>query len=172
MRGADYVIKRSIFALVTVWVAVTLNFILFRLLPGNSVSGLRCQACTPQFKEALIKEYGLDKSKWQQYVTYLGNLLHGDLGYSQYNNIPVWDGHQGANPEHAADGAHRDADLGRARRLLRHPGRLAAGHADGRQDEHLDGARLLRRAHAVAGHAGHLLRGRQPGPAGRRHPLA
>ena len=56
MRGADYVIKRSIFALVTVWVAVTLNFILFRLLPGNSVSGLRCQACTPQFKEALIKE--------------------------------------------------------------------------------------------------------------------
>jgi ABC-type dipeptide/oligopeptide/nickel transport system permease component len=91
MRGADYVIKRSIFALVTVWVAVTLNFILFRLLPGSSVSGLRCQACTPQFKEALIKEYGLDKSKWQQYVTYLGNLLHGDLGYSQYNNIPVWD---------------------------------------------------------------------------------
>ena len=39
MRGADYVIKRTGFAIATVLVAVTLNFLLFRTLPGNAVSG-------------------------------------------------------------------------------------------------------------------------------------
>ena len=53
---SDYVIKRVLFALVTVWVAITLNFLLFRTLPGNAVSALRCRACTEQFKQAQIKE--------------------------------------------------------------------------------------------------------------------
>jgi ABC-type dipeptide/oligopeptide/nickel transport system permease component len=89
MRGADYVIKRTLFAIATVFVAVTLNFLLFRALPGNSVSGLRCRACTVQFKEARIHELGLDKSKWEQYVIYLKSLAHGDLGVSQVDNKPV-----------------------------------------------------------------------------------
>ena len=38
MRGADYVIKRTAFAVVTVFVAVTLNFALFRLAPGDAVT--------------------------------------------------------------------------------------------------------------------------------------
>jgi peptide/nickel transport system permease protein len=90
MRGADYIVKRVAFAIVTLFVAVTLNFVLFRLLPGDAVSSLRCQACTPQFKEAMRKQYGLDKSKWEQYVIYMKGLAHGDLGTSVYNNEPVW----------------------------------------------------------------------------------
>ena len=90
MRGADYIVKRIAFALVTLFVAVSLNFVLFRLLPGDAVSGLKCQACTPQFKDAIRKQYGLDKSKWQQYVIYLERLTHGDLGTSVYDNNPVW----------------------------------------------------------------------------------
>ena len=54
MRCSDYVIKRMLFALVTVCVAITLNFLLFRALPGNAVSALRCRACTEQFKKAQI----------------------------------------------------------------------------------------------------------------------
>ena len=51
MEGrADYVVKRTLFALLTVFVAVTINFLLFRALPGDAVSGLRCQHCTLQFK--------------------------------------------------------------------------------------------------------------------------
>jgi len=67
---SDYVIKRVLFALVTVWVAITLNFLLFRTLPGNAVSALRCRACTEQFKKAQIKELGLDQSTWTQYKLY------------------------------------------------------------------------------------------------------
>jgi ABC-type dipeptide/oligopeptide/nickel transport system permease component len=91
VRSLDYIVKRTIFAIVTIFVAITLNFILFRTLPGNAVTGLRCGHCTKQFKEALVKQYGLDKSKWQQYVIYVKNLAHGDLGTSSANNEPVWD---------------------------------------------------------------------------------
>jgi peptide/nickel transport system permease protein len=91
VRSLDYIVKRTIFAIVTIFVAITLNFILFRALPGNAVTGLRCGHCTKQFKEALVKQYGLDKSKWQQYVIYVKNLAHGDLGTSSQNNEPVWD---------------------------------------------------------------------------------
>jgi ABC-type dipeptide/oligopeptide/nickel transport system permease component len=90
MRGADYIVKRIGFAIVTLFVAVSLNFVLFRLLPGDAVSNLRCQACTPQFKAAIRRQYGLDKSKWEQYVIYLERLEHGDLGTSVYDNNPVW----------------------------------------------------------------------------------
>src|SRR5216684_121398 len=40
MRGADYVIKRAGFALLTIFIAITVNFFLFRVLPGNAVSDL------------------------------------------------------------------------------------------------------------------------------------
>ncbi len=91
MRGMDYVIKRSAFAIVTVFVAISLNFVIFRLLPGNAVAGLRCQHCTKQFREAIVKQYGLDQPKWKQYVVYVERLGHGDLGTSIADNRPVWD---------------------------------------------------------------------------------
>jgi peptide/nickel transport system permease protein len=85
------VIKRVLFALVTVWVAITLNFLLFRTLPGNAVSALRCRACTEQFKKAQIKELGLDESTWTQYKLYVEDLAHGNLGNSLTTEGPVWD---------------------------------------------------------------------------------
>ena len=82
MTGLDYIAKRILFALATVFAAVTLNFILFRAIPGDAVQALRCQHCTVQFKNALRQDLGLDKSKWEQYKLYLENLAHGDLGSS------------------------------------------------------------------------------------------
>ena len=78
MRGTDYVVKRVLFAIGTVFVAVTLNFVLFRSLSGDAVSALRCRTCTQDFKEFQRRELGLDKSKWEQYQIYLVDLAHGD----------------------------------------------------------------------------------------------
>ena len=78
--GPDYVVKRLLFAIVTVFVAITLNFVLFRAVSGDAVSALRCRQCTPQFQAYQRKQLGLDKSKWEQYRLYLGDLAHGDLG--------------------------------------------------------------------------------------------
>ena len=91
MRGADYVIKRTGFAVVTVLVAVTLNFALFRLAPGSAVSDLsRVPHATPELRHALKQQFGLDKPKLTQYVIYLRELAHGNLGVSFANEQPVW----------------------------------------------------------------------------------
>jgi ABC-type dipeptide/oligopeptide/nickel transport system permease component len=90
VRG-EYITKRVLFALVTVWVAITLNFVLFRALPGDAIQALRCRQCTQQFKDAQREALGLDKSKLEQYRLYLGDLARGDLGKSLRNEKPVWD---------------------------------------------------------------------------------
>jgi ABC-type dipeptide/oligopeptide/nickel transport system permease component len=90
MRRADYVIKRAIFALITIFVAITLNFFLFRVLPGNAVTNLaRVPHAGAQLKHALTVEFGLDKPKWEQYLIYLKELLHGNMGVSFVNQQPV-----------------------------------------------------------------------------------
>ncbi len=89
MTGADYVVKRVGFAIVTVVLAVTLNFVLFRAIPGDAVQALRCRGCTAKFKEELRHELGLDRSKWAQYGLYMEGLLHGDLGKSLRSQKPV-----------------------------------------------------------------------------------
>jgi ABC-type dipeptide/oligopeptide/nickel transport system permease component len=90
MRGADYVIKRTAFAVITVFVAVTINFVLFRLAPGNAVSNLsRVPHATQELRHALKQEFGLDKSKAAQYGIYLKQLARGNLGVSFANQQPV-----------------------------------------------------------------------------------
>jgi peptide/nickel transport system permease protein len=90
VRGADYVIKRTLFALITVFVAITMNFVLFRLAPGDAVSNLsRVPHATPETRLAIKKQFGLDKSKGAQYALYLKQLAHGNLGVSFANSQPV-----------------------------------------------------------------------------------
>jgi peptide/nickel transport system permease protein len=92
LRGSDYVIRRVAFALLTVFIAVTINFALFRLAPGTAVTNLaRVPHATPETRQALKREFGLDKSKFQQYLLYLKQLAHGNLGISFANSQPVRD---------------------------------------------------------------------------------
>jgi ABC-type dipeptide/oligopeptide/nickel transport system permease component len=92
MRRTDYVIKRAVFAIMTVFVAITINFFLFRVLPGSAVTALsRVPHATKAFRHSLEVEFGLDKPKWQQYLIYLGELAHGNMGVSFSNQQPVWD---------------------------------------------------------------------------------
>ena len=89
--GWSYVGRRALFALITIFVAISLNFVLFRLAPGDRTSALRCQGCTEEFKQNLKKEYGLDKSIPEQYVIYLEQTAKGDLGRSFVTEQPVID---------------------------------------------------------------------------------
>jgi len=90
VRGTDYVLKRVAFAVVTIFVAVTINFVLFRLAPGSAVTNLsRVPHATQELRQALRKQFGLDKSKGEQYVIYLKQLVHGNLGISFENEQPV-----------------------------------------------------------------------------------
>src|SRR5256884_6784235 len=92
MKGADYILKRVGFALVTIFVAVTINFALFRLAPGSAVTNLaRVPHATPETRLAIKRQFGLDKSKLAQYGIYLKQLARGNLGVSFANSQPVRD---------------------------------------------------------------------------------
>jgi peptide/nickel transport system permease protein len=74
----------------TVFVAVTVNFAIFHLAPGDPVSGLsRVPGMTPESQAALRRQFGLDESLLHQYVSYLVQLVHGNLGISFQYQQPV-----------------------------------------------------------------------------------
>jgi ABC-type dipeptide/oligopeptide/nickel transport system permease component len=92
MQKSGYLVRRTIQALVTCFIAITFNFILFRALPGSVVTNLsRVPNASPALKVALTKEFGLDKSLWVQYGDYLGQLARLNLGVSYQNSRPVFD---------------------------------------------------------------------------------
>jgi peptide/nickel transport system permease protein len=86
----NYFLRKTGFYVVALWAALTLNFAIPRLLPGNPVDILlaklqqRGGTVTPETREAYALLLGGDDSQplWNQYVDYLNNLLHGDLGVS------------------------------------------------------------------------------------------
>ncbi|MDB4894269.1 MAG: dppB [Firmicutes bacterium] len=79
---ALYVLKRLGFMIVTLWIIVTLTFVIMHAVPGDPFSNDRM---TPVVLANLKAKYGLDKPLPEQYVIYLKNLLHGDLGVSMRN---------------------------------------------------------------------------------------
>jgi ABC-type dipeptide/oligopeptide/nickel transport system permease component len=92
MRKSGYLVRRISQAIVTCFVAITFNFILFRALPGSVVTNLsRVPNASPALKVALTKEFGLDHSLWVQYGDYLVQLAHLNLGVSYENSRPVID---------------------------------------------------------------------------------
>lgn len=90
MNRADYVVRRIIGAIFTTIIALTINFLLFRTLPGTAVTDLsRVPDASPQLHLALQREFGLNRSLLTQYWLYLWQMLHGNLGVSFFNQQPV-----------------------------------------------------------------------------------
>jgi peptide/nickel transport system permease protein len=82
--------------LLAAWVALTVSFLLPRVVPGNPVAGAIARAsqsgnCNSQCVEAIKEQlgYNVHTSIWEQYVQYLGNLLQGNLGHSWSENASV-----------------------------------------------------------------------------------
>jgi peptide/nickel transport system permease protein len=82
--------------LLAAWVAITVSFLLPRVVPGNPVAGAVARAsqsgnCNSACVSAIEEQlgYNVHASVWDQYVSYLGNLAHGDLGQSWSENAPV-----------------------------------------------------------------------------------
>ncbi|WP_091496378.1 ABC transporter permease [Amphibacillus marinus] len=83
-----FIVKRFIISIVTIFLLVTLSFFLLRTLPGNPFQTETL--LTVEMQEKMMSYYGLDKPLFEQYLTYMQNLLQGDLGYSiKYRNRTV-----------------------------------------------------------------------------------
>ncbi len=82
-----FVARRLVFYVVAAWVAVTVNFLIPRLIPGNAVTVMmgKYPALQPAAEHALDVLLGVGKHNGgivRQYFSYLGDLLHGNLGTS------------------------------------------------------------------------------------------
>ena len=80
--------------IVTAWVAITVNFLLPRLMPGNPIQtmiGKLQGRVTPQMQKAIQLQFGvgLHQGLWSQYGSYWSQLFHGNLGQSITLSAPV-----------------------------------------------------------------------------------
>ena len=75
-----YILKRILLAILTVWVVITVTFFVTRIIPGGPF--LSEKAVSPAVTAALEAKYGMDKPVFDQYITYLKDILHLDFGPS------------------------------------------------------------------------------------------
>jgi len=78
----QYIVKRIIYIVLTMWLIATVTFFLMKLLPGTPFDEERFARLQPSQQAAAMAQYGLDKPLSGQYLQYMGNLLHGDMGTS------------------------------------------------------------------------------------------
>ena len=81
-----YIIKRLFIGVVTIWALITITFFLIRIMPG---SPFEADHLSQSAIEQLESTYGLDEPMWKQYILYMANLMHGDLGISYKKNVSV-----------------------------------------------------------------------------------
>ena len=81
-----YIIKRLFIGVVTIWALITITFFLIRIMPG---SPFEADNLSQSAIEQLESTYGLDELMWKQYILYMENLMHGDLGISYKKNVSV-----------------------------------------------------------------------------------
>ena len=79
-RWLRFFCRRLVYMATTLWVIVTITFLLMSFLPGTPYNNQ--DKLTAAQLQALDQKYGLDQPLWQRYLTYLGNVLHGDFGIS------------------------------------------------------------------------------------------
>jgi peptide/nickel transport system permease protein len=106
MQRSDYLIRKTLSALITLMVVIVFNFFLFRILPGDPVKGLiHSPRMTREAQEKIRATFGLDKPIWidverlkegdvigafdTQFTAYVHNLLRGNLGISFANRQDV-----------------------------------------------------------------------------------
>ena len=84
-----FLVRRLLLAVLVMWMVSTATFLLFFVAPRNPAKTIAGQKATEQTVEIVRHRLGLDQPVIVQYGHYLGQLLHGDLGYSFFNNAPV-----------------------------------------------------------------------------------
>ncbi|MDD3538181.1 MAG: ABC transporter permease [Eubacteriales bacterium] len=83
-------VKKLLYAAITIFFVLVFNYFLFRILPGDILSMLsRSGKTTPEMVANIREMYGLDLPWYRQFFVYLENLFTGDLGTSFIYKKPV-----------------------------------------------------------------------------------
>ena len=82
MAFTRYLVRRIINSIIVVFAIIVLNFIVFRIIPGDPVS-IILDPTMSQYKKLLLRHlFGLDRPLHEQFVLYLYNMLRGEWGFS------------------------------------------------------------------------------------------
>lgn len=83
-----YLSRRIIYMFLTLFIIITVTFLLLQFLPGTPFANQ--DLLTETQLNLLNERYGLNEPIFVQYINYLKNVLRGDFGISfQFNNLPV-----------------------------------------------------------------------------------
>ncbi|MBE9063229.1 ABC transporter permease [cf. Phormidesmis sp. LEGE 11477] len=87
----QYIFKRILGGLFTIWVTTVAVTLLIHLVPGDPVQIMfaQSQSTTPEQLEQIRQQLGLDRPIYEQYFLYMGRILQGDFGTTIRGNQPV-----------------------------------------------------------------------------------
>ncbi|MCL6452777.1 MAG: ABC transporter permease [Alicyclobacillus sp.] len=85
-----YIVRRLGGAIVVLIGISMVTFLITFAVPGDPARMIVGPHASMQVVEQVRHNLGLDKPLYIQYLNYMGRLLHGNLGYSYNDNLPVW----------------------------------------------------------------------------------
>lgn len=74
---------------ITILAVIVINFFLFRIMPGDPARILMNPRMKPEVRDYIRAQFGLDKPLTTQFIVYLVQIFHGNLGISFFYNRPV-----------------------------------------------------------------------------------
>src|SRR5438045_629378 len=86
---ARYILRRVVTSVLTLFGALTVIFVLTHVVPADPARMVVGIDADQQTVERFRRETGLDRPLWEQYLIYVNQLAHGDLGTSLTSRQPV-----------------------------------------------------------------------------------
>jgi ABC-type dipeptide/oligopeptide/nickel transport system permease component len=87
----SHAIRRILMFIPTLWIALTIIFLLVRVVPGDPTAAIMGDYITEEGVQTLKRQMGLDRPLIEQYFKYLYDLIRGDFGRSLVTDGPVID---------------------------------------------------------------------------------
>ncbi|MGJ4945406.1 ABC transporter permease [Bradyrhizobium sp. HKCCYLS1011] len=84
-----YLLRRVLAAIPVMGVVALFVFLLLRLTPGDPAAILAGDNATPEQLERIRTSLGLNEPLYIQFITWINQLMHGDLGVSLISKVPV-----------------------------------------------------------------------------------
>lgn len=84
-----YTIRRSLWAIPTMFGVLLFIFVVMRVLPGDPAYAILGEEAPPEALEEFRRSWGLNDPLWLQFTKYISGLLEGDLGVSMANRRPI-----------------------------------------------------------------------------------
>ncbi len=85
-----FILKRTVYSIMLIFFVLTLNFIIFTLMPGSPVEMLAASGrLRPGQAEEVLALWGFDEPLHVRYGKYIVNMLTGQFGYSYYSTSPI-----------------------------------------------------------------------------------